>query len=378
MSSLTAVAQDLAHAPACALQLLALDELAERVEQHGDRLALKELIGHRQPFRFPGGQPLGPVQFIARLSETPWARRLAGGDERLLQEARDLTMDKFTLIPHDDRTEGNRSRGGPDCRFYYRGFLTLYEGWCRDNPSANALDQEAAAAGLLQTFVVRHFRLACLEARRNGNPARSRYAWHVNGGTINLWMPTWMSGHSRRAWLDAHVEDLAPDRPGEQPRVQAIIDAELGVPRHVRFEGEDTQPLADRRSQTPLSSLIEQEIALHGLPDVVAEEKIENLHNMRPSIQALGGPMLKRLILRIFDDLRDGCYEEKRLAQIFGISRPALSRFAGSRWRTRPSARPPDLWLNLAMTLARHPAYTEAAEEAGVWQQVQQTLEMAR
>jgi hypothetical protein len=354
-------------------------DLSERIARDADRLALRELLDHRQLFRFSGGPPLSLAQFVARLSETLWARRLADGDERLLQDARDLTMDKFTLIPHDDRAEGKADGSGPDCRFYYRSFLMLYDGWCRDNPSANALDQEASAAGLLQTTIVRHFRLSCLEARRNGNPARSRYVWHVNSGTIDLWMPTWVAGRSRRAWLDAHVDDPTPGRPGEEHRVQAIIDAELGVPRHVRFDSEDAPSLADRRDRTPLRLLIEQEITLHGLPDVIAKEKAEkNLHKQRPAIRALGGPMLKRLILQIFDDLRDGRYEEKHLAQAFGLSRPTLSRFAGSRWKSRSSTSPPDLWLNVARTLASHAALTEAAKEAGVWQQVQRTLETAR
>jgi len=375
----TMVAEGLPCVMAWPYREVSLVELAERIARDGDRVALNELLDRRQPFRFSGGLPLGLAQFVTRLSETFWARRLADGGERLLQDARDLTMDKFTLLPHDHRTEGNDGGGGPDCRFYYRGFLTLYEGWCRDNPSANALDQEASAAGLLQTTIVRHFRLSCLEARRNGNPARSRYVWHVNGGTLDLWMPTRVAGRSRRAWLDAHVDDPTPGRPGEEHRVQAIIDAELGVPRHVRFDGEDAPPLVDRRGQTPLNSLIQQEIALHGLPDVIAEEKAEkNLHKQRPAIRALGGPMLKRLILQIFDDLRDGCYEEKRLAQAFGLSRPTLSRFAGSRWKSRSSTSPPDLWLNVARTLASHAALTEAAKEAGVWQQVQRTLETAR
>ena len=67
-------------------------------------------------------------------------------------------------------------------------------------------------------------------------------------------------------------------------------------------------------------------------------------------------------------------YEEKRLADAFGISRATFTRFAGSRWKMDADGRVPDLWANTAQTLAAHAPFMEAAEEAGVWNNVELIL----
>jgi hypothetical protein len=115
-------------------------------------------------------------------------------------------------------------------------------------------------------------------------------------------------------------------------------------------------------------------ITVEGLARAVADEKVNNIDHQRPKIQELGPKRLKRLILRAFQDLHDGCYQEKRLAERFRRSRPTVSRFAGSRWRTRPDAPPPDLWVNVAEVLAANDDFVEAAKAVGVWPRVQDVL----
>jgi hypothetical protein len=63
--------------------------------------------------------------------------------------------------------------------------------------------------------------------------------------------------------------------------------------------------------------------------------------------------------------LSEGSYEEETLAEMFGLNRATFSRFAGSQWRSSGKT-VPDLWRNLAETLARHSAFVETARQAGV------------
>ena len=117
--------------------------------------------------------------------------------------------------------------------------------------------------------------------------------------------------------------------------------------------------------------LIEHEFRSRRLAEVVADEKADNILRQRPAIQALGRAALKRLVRRILDDLADGQYEERPIAESFGISTPTLSRFAGHRWHCDADTPPPDLWTNIAQTVAGHRAFVEIAKEAGVWPRLQ-------
>ena len=128
-----------------------------------------------------------------------------------------------------------------------------------------------------------------------------------------------------------------------------------------------------------MDAAMAEEISLRVLPQAVADEKAgPRLAQLRPAIRRLGGANVRRLILRIFDELADGCYEDKRVSRAFGLSPAALSRFAGTRWESASGSRPPDLFANAARVLAAYEPFTEAAKQAGVWDQVQMTLQNAR
>lgn len=351
--------------------LVSLNALVQEVVYNTDRLALGEMHGYRAMFRLSSGSRLRLVEFVEALCETSWAMSLAVGNANVLEDARDITVDRYSYLPSDDASDANG--GGPDCRNYFRLFLLQMERWLREHPEAGPLEEEEAAARLLQRRVIQDFRFACMEAKRRLNPGRTRYAWNVDGGVIHLWLPTSLPGSERRAWLEANVADPDPGRPGEGKRVQGIADSLLGTARHVPLSSLDGM-LARSQQACPLRTLTEQEVTAEGLGAAVATEKAANLDLQRPAIRALGADCVEDLVRQVFEDLGDGTYEEKRLAESFGITRSTFSRFAGSRWRGGTTEDVPDLWRNTAQTLANHGPFMAAAREAGVWPRVEAVL----
>ena len=375
MTSRQAGVQATCRGPARDYRSLSLPELADRIVEHADRLALRELQDNRPLFRLKGSPPMLLAEFVDALRDTSWAQGLAGYDHEVLERAYDLTIDKFANLSKERDFRPHLKCAELDCRYNFKAFLKAAGKWVEEDPGAHPLQREAAAARILQRLVANHFRLSCMEAKRSTNPMRSRYGWHVDGGTINVWMPVSVQRNARRTWLEANVVDPDPSRPDEQLRVQSIIDKRLGVPHlvslnHQHYGATRTRP----HDETPALS-IQAKIDARGLTTVVADEKAENMDRQRPAIRALGESALRQLIRCILGDLSDGCYEEKRLAQAFGLSRATFSRFAGSRWRTHPSARPPDLWANVAQTIANHQPLVEAAKDAGVWGRVEHLLQ---
>jgi hypothetical protein len=187
-------------------------------------------------------------------------------------------------------------------------------------------------------------------------------------------MPRTIQYLQRRVWLEDNIQEVDPCRPGERYRVQGMIDEQLGLASHLSIEGLADNLASHRDSDSPIRALIEKEVSTQGLANVVAEEKAANIDAQRRAIRALGRSRLKQLILRIFNNLSQEAYEEKRLAEAFRLSRATLSRFAGSRWKRDVDGRIPDLWANTAHTLAGHASFMEAAEAAGVWDSVELIL----
>ena len=82
---------------------------------------------------------------------------------------------------------------------------------------------------------------------------------------------------------------------------------------------------------------------------------------------------LKRLVLRIFEELCHGEYNDGKVAKDFGLSKATFSRFAGSRW-TKSGSVTPDLWVNTAQVLSAHKDFKKVAVESGVLGKVEATL----
>lgn len=336
-----------------------------------DRRALEEFHGYRPVFRLRGGPPQRLVELVDSLREEYAARRVSGNDPSVLDCAYDITIDKFSNLSRTPRQGSPVKQNGSDCRLYFGAALDHAEAWRRSHPSADVLQEETVIARHLQRLVVRHFYLSCLDAKRRGDRTRTRYAWSVGGGVIYVWLPSGLPGNGRRAWLEANVDDPDPARPGEAKRVQAIVDMRLGRVSILSLGHNAHKLPADRAEDAPLRWLLEGEVTTRGLAETVAGEKVSNLEGQRKAIRALGGPQLRRLILRIFEDLSRGCYRDSAVASAFGISKATFSRVAGSRWQTNSKSAVPDLWANTARVLAHHPDFVEMAREAGVWPKIE-------
>ena len=267
-------------------------------------------------------------------------------------------------------TECFEHSAGIETFLYFRAFLDQVAQSFKTKPPAGQIEEEARAATIMQGLVSRHFYLSRLEAERKANPFWSRYYWKVKGRTICIRLPLSLRGRERRAWLEKNIDEPNPQQPEEHQRIQSIIDSKLPRERFVplgeaiHLSMEEGLPLWSDSGKTFGVSLAE----------VIAEEKARNISVQRPSIRILGKQRLKRLILRIFNDISTGRYEDGKVARDFALSESTFSRFAGSGWLQTESTIP-DLWLNTAEVLSTNPIFKEVAIGATVWKEVQSTLE---
>jgi len=349
-------------------QHLSLVELVKRIVNDRDRRALDE-IHNRAIFRSrPNGRTL-LTAFVAELAQSNRAFQHCGCNQAALDQAYDLTISKFLFLP-EERVNGTAGgRRGIDCRCYYRALLTLITQWRMNHPTAGPLDEEIQAEYLLGRLVQHQFRQSCREVARRNDPTRSRYRWRIGDEAVCLWMPVALLSRERRAWLEQHIEKPELSRPGERQRIQARIDSCFGVARHVPL-GRDLALF----KPAPTHTRLEQDIAARGLRMVIAEEKATNIHALRPRIAALGPQKLMEMILRVFGDLEAESYDQRTVAHGYHLSTATMSRFAGSHREITPKSRPADLWLNVARTVAAHPRFAEAAQEAGLWKRIEWLL----
>ncbi|GMU20524.1 MAG: hypothetical protein AMXMBFR13_06210 [Phycisphaerae bacterium] len=360
------------------LKALSLLELVRRIV-NGDRAALRELHGHRTPFSYGGRQSLRLAEYLEILRTTPLARRWTGGRADAIDRAYDLTIDKFTNLPSSPSDGDPPRSAGPDCRLYFEAFLRRANSASEASSQDSQLQEESVLAGILQGLVTRHFYLSCLEARRRSNPLVSRYFWHRTVGSICVWMPAHLSGSERRDWLENHIEDPDPKRASERERVQAVVDQQLILPQV--FSLEDPNEMIDAASLPSgdtVSQSIEDGVQANGLAETVAQEKADRIHDQRPAIREMGASSLKTMILQIFDELSQGRFDAAGVARRFGLTKPTMSRFAGTSWMSSSGTKVPDLWVNTAETLARHRTFMDAARRAGVWPRVENALEAGR
>ena len=355
-------------------------ELTERIANHSDTEAAKEHLENRPLSRpeYKGSHNL--VEYIALLRDSGIAKRWCGYDALVLDAAYDLTIDKFFNIPvQTDDDEQQRSRC-TDCRPYFLAYFIYTSDLFKENPPANALEADMISSESMRKMVVRQFRFSCREARRRLYKFVRRYRWRFPEfeKDIYVWLPWEIPRGQCQAWLKVQILDVDPQRPGEQERVQQEIDWLLAKRKLFSLEELDRVGESLPPSPDPLPSAIETQVSVEGLAETVACEKAERIKEQRPTIYHLGEEKLKKLIRTVFAKLAYGEYVEKDIARRFGLSEATFSRFAGSRWQSSSDdtveSLVPDLWRNVAHTLADHLDFVVAAQKAGVWKRVSGVL----
>lgn len=358
-------------------QHMPLLRLIDRIVQYSDRQALTELSDYRILYRSKDKTPYRLAEYIDLLCRQKQAFQGNGYDNRVLEMAYDLTVDKFSNLPQSSDAMPPDKQQGPDCRHYFMAFLHYVRESLHLTPdTVKGPYDELTTTNVLRNLVTRHFDLSCQESERYSNELVRRYAWKVNGRTLYVWLPRSMPGQHCRRWLEENIPQLDPTRPNERERVQALINQRLPRPRMIPLHRiQDSKYMSfPEKDAIPIS--VEQEVTVKGLAAVVAQEKADNIHLQRPAIRRLGKAKLSRLILEVFHQLAEGLYQEKQIAASFGLSHATLSRFAGCRWNKlqhdKLTKAVPDLWRNTAQTLSGHSRFVAAARSAQVWKRVSQ------
>lgn len=273
-------------------------ELIRNIASEKGSTALDELIEHRRVFLHEGKRLL-LTEFLWQMREK-YQKHL--GSKKIVDEvidhAYDLTLAKFTNIPaikstspseSSDKTSGLK-HARVNCRKYYGAILKMLEDWQAENPEANSIEKEAAVGRIFQGMVVKHFYFSMIESRRSMHPLRKRYLWKIGNKSITLRHPAQISGRYFREWLEKHFPDPDPNRPGEKERIQYEVDGFFTMHSEV--------PLDDRWATYELAKgghLLADSSEYSWMPKkvdelmlTVAEEKTQNIDQMRPAIRDLG------------------------------------------------------------------------------------------
>ena len=365
------------------LSRLSLRDLLEGIGGESGADALREFHENRVVFAWRRTERhLLFAQYLDRLR-----RNATSVDSMVASTAYEVTLWKFLSLPGPEGVTAQIEPGvrasrvpanGTDCRRYFAAYLHYLDRVLSERGPVSPIEEERTAARILQGFVDRQFDLSVREASRQANPAVSRYYWRVNGSGFLLWFPRSVAGHERRQWLKANVPDAEPHRPGEQQRIQALVNCSFS-------SGEDLCPSVSLASidlpdatHAPVS-LAAETVTDAGLGRAVAAEKAASIDSQRQSIRCLGRDRLAHLVTSIFEALTDGRLVDGAMAAQFGLSKATYSRFAGSCWAMggdtgTASGSIPDLWRNTAHVLGRNAVFRETAQRAGVWPRVQAVL----
>lgn len=350
---------------------LPLQDLFRLVGKQGDRIALKELIEHRSVFRHRSSRNLVLHEYLSVRQRDLRYHHPELSDE-VLDHAVDLTIDKFTSLPNGSgmmvvgTSPPQVRRKEVDCRNYYLAFVRL---WDSLKHPASVLEAEQQAASLFQRLVDRHLTFSLREARRSTNPLVSRYRWSIDGkGSLTVSLPRVLGAGERRRWLEDHIPDPDPQRPGEKERVQTLIDSLLPVPYLVEMEDIDNLSVGE---VTPFEVAVQWEEGGVDFVNMVACEKAASWELQRPAIATRGKEAVRFMVSTILKNRLTQAMSDEQLAYQFGLSKATYSRFAGTRRCGAEGEEIADLWRNVAHLLASHKIFREVAQEVGIWREAE-------
>jgi len=352
-------------------------ELVRRIVEESDRLALKVLLETRKLFRLKGTEPLLLPEFLLKLRNRLASPELKSKIDRMVFAdcVYDLTMAKYSNFadPADSKlnSDAYSFKGAKvDCRNRYRAFLSKMQRKKDQGEINNQAEEEYYAGKIFQNLVCYNFSRSKQDCKRD-TPFSIRYTWKVKGTKLILYYPSHLTAKEFRKWLEENIKDVDFRNPFELDRIQSIIDANLPIGYHVYLDDPDS-PLdldTEMGDEPSLTELKENQVFGYGLGKAVAQKKIKEIHELRPGIAKLGEKAVKRLILEIFSDLSEADYSVTRIADQYGISKPTLSRFAGSKWFEKiedgEDIEIPKLWRNTAKILAGNPTFMETVLKSG-------------
>ena len=362
--------------------------LIRRIVENEDREALGVLINTRKLFCLKSQKLLLLPDFLLILRDN--LARQNGHTNNMCDLADccyDLTLAKYFNFPNQpnkkSKSKSNKYSSfmtNIDCRNYYRTFLQKIQQLINRGKIKTKLQAETFAGNILQNLVYRNFLRSKMDCLRH-SPFSVRYAWNVNDFVVYLWYPSHMTARKFKQWLEENVKDFDPKNPKEKERIQGLINRDLQWGYPISLEvGDNFNHLDDTMADQ--QSLIESKEALlvvDKLANDVAQEKVSNVHHLRPSIKIIGAKNIKTMILRIFSDLSQGDFKAVGIAELYGISKATVSRFAGNTWfkqkKDKKVLQIPDLWQNTAGVLAGNPEYMEIVLTSGVGGRLEEILE---
>ncbi|MFC1734766.1 hypothetical protein ACFL1X_01520 [Candidatus Hydrogenedentota bacterium] len=333
-------------------------ELIADIEENGSHGALDEFLSRPQ-IRI-GRKFCTVIDMInTRLKNT--CMQNWGHTREAAELACDILTDRLSNLRGDTIEEESsvESRpSGPNCKVYYKALRQFIEK--SRKPGASILEEEAHAIRFLDGFLWHQFKMCTKEALRQLDVHGKRFYWKRNGCSIRLRVPRNMKDSRIRAWLEAHIDDFEPSRPGERERIQNVID------RNLVFGKQTTLPDYVAARNDVLAWTLLHGISVLGIAKVIATEKRENPKLLKPAIRALGREMVWQLIMQVFRNLAEDNDSDAEIARMFGLSSTTYWRFAGRPRKGRNRrTRVPDLFLNAAMILNRHPAWRETCIDLG-------------
>ena len=362
--------------------------LGQRIVINSDRLSLEVLLETRKLFRLKfEKEPILLPEFLLKLRDISARSDGYGrGNGTLSDCAYDLTMAKYSNLPDNSNHKTTSDKCFPkatnvDCRNYYRHFLHVMDRLNDQGKFQTQAEQEVSAGKVLQRVVYRNFLRSKMECRRH-TPFSVRYMWRVDKHTFYLWYPSYLTAKKIRQWLEENVKVTNSERVEEQKRIQTLIDENFERGYHTYMDdqkvfGPSEMLIMDKPSAV---KFMESHMFVSGLSTAVAQKKVEEIHELRPGIATLGEKSLERMILQIFSDLSNDDYKAARIADLYGISKPTLSRFAGSQWFKKMGENKknviPVLWENTAKILAENDEFMETVVASGVAGELKKVLEM--
>jgi hypothetical protein len=351
-------------------------EVLRPIGEQGDSLALREFHNHRRLFVYNGSRKLLFMEYSECVCRGPTARRLLGENTLLQEEAQNQLVDRFCNLRPTTARRSGRSRCGPDCRKNFAAIVRAVDEWHAKHRSAGALELEATTARIAQERIAVHALFACRDALRTRNPTRSRFQAGTPYGPVTVCMPRWLTGRRRREWIDQNTAAPENEATYTSDDLQDLADARYGHSRITSLD--DSEALGTEPVSSSLDWLVEHEITTRGIAAFIADEKAIRVSKMRPSIAALGPDGVRRLVLRLFEAIENGLYDNRAIAIEFGLSPASLSRFFPRRWQPDDHRPIPPFYANLCQALAAYAPFTEIARKAGVWKTVRRLLNERR